>query len=119
MLRVFYVVLANDLIMSAAKHLLILVCYNIHSRSLFLHFQPMPQIDHNGPGFRYIVSYRRADRDSDEIKQEITDWEQNELVIDNQETFQEFEISVQSQNDRGECPVPLERKLGYSGEDGK
>jgi len=46
-------------------------------------------------------------------------WQQNELVIDNQETFKEYEISVQSANSQGLAPpFTVERMIGYSGQDG-
>ena len=79
----------------------------------------MVKSEHNGDGFRYIVSYRRHDSsEAESVVHEVRDWRQSELVIDNQETFKEFEIFVKAANNEGEAPAnQLDKKLGYSGED--
>ena len=82
--------------------------------------QPILKSDQNGEGFYYIVSYKRLDvRNAREVKVNVTSWQQSELVIPNQEMFKEYEISVQSANSEGLSPSgTVERKRGYSGQDG-
>jgi len=67
-----------------------------------------------------MVSYRRRDvRNAQETKVNVTSWQQSELVINNQEMFKEYEISVQSANSEGLAPSStVVRRLGYSGQDG-
>ena len=80
--------------------------------------QPMPQIEHNGDNFEYIVTYQpRGDSTEAEVTDVITDWTKGRLVIPNQPTFQEYVISVGTRNEMGAGPVTT--ILGYSGEDGK
>jgi len=81
-------------------------------------FQPISRSDQNGDGFYYIVRYKGRDTGRD-IKVNVTGWQQRELVIGNQELFNTYEISVQSANSEGLAPSStVERKLGYSGQDG-
>jgi len=83
-------------------------------------FQPIRKSDQHGEGFYYIVSYKRRDvSNAPELKISVTNWQQSELVIEGQEMFKEYEISVQSANSRGLAPShSVVRKLGYSGQAG-
>ncbi|ELT99433.1 hypothetical protein CAPTEDRAFT_120325, partial [Capitella teleta] len=86
---------------------------------LVIVWEPMPQMEHNGEGFAYFVSYRRKNYPgAQEISTEVTDWRQTELVVGNQEIFSEYEISVRAKNSKGFSPPgTVEYKTGYSGED--
>ena len=81
----------------------------------------MNRTEHNGEGFHYIVTYKRYDDDgAEEFKVNITDWQREELIIINQELYKEFEISVQAANSEGlASQASVERKIGYSGQDGR
>ena len=80
----------------------------------------MERIDHNGPGFHYIVGYKLNEPGSELITQNVYDWKQTELVIDGQETFREYEIYVQAKNNKNTAPERrLQRIIGYSGEGGR
>ena len=83
-------------------------------------FQPITKSEQNGEGFYYIVSYKRLDiSNAPELKINVTNWQQSELVIKGQEMFKEYEISVQSANWKGLAPSQsVVRKLGYSGQAG-
>jgi len=75
---------------------------------------------HYGEGFKYIITYRRADiRGSLNITETVTDWHNSEIVIKNQDTYKEYEFSVQAVNDMGSASGPVNRMLGFSGEDGE
>ena len=78
----------------------------------------MLRTEHNGEGFHYLVSYKRHDNKSREVHKKVDDWRQSELVVDGQETYKDYEISVQAVNNIGAAPNAPDRKLGYSGEDG-
>jgi hypothetical protein len=77
--------------------------------------------DHNGEKFRYVVRYKRISPTvSDTTVQTIEKWRQNELVVENQPTFAQYEISVEAVNDLGSAPAELlATVIGHSGEDGE
>ena len=78
----------------------------------------MEKIDHNGPGFEYLVHYRRLDIASTAPNSNpVTDWRQGQYVVTGQETFREYEIYVTTRNNIGPSPVSaIKRFIGYSGE---
>lgn len=79
----------------------------------------MLRTEHNGDGFHYLISYKRHDLpDAEEITYKEYDWRQSELKVRDQETYKEYEISVEAVNSIGSAQSELEKKLGYSGEDG-
>ena len=53
--------------------------YSFTILSLFLHFQPMPKIEHNGPGFHYIVKYRPQGKDEDWTEAKISNPMESEV----------------------------------------
>jgi len=78
----------------------------------------MAAADHNGDKFHYIVRYRLSSSLVGDVRK-IDRWRQNELVVANQPTFAEYEISVEAVNVLGSAPANLlETIIGYSGEDG-
>lgn len=79
----------------------------------------MPEIDHNAPQFHYRVSYKRDIPSAEYIHEDIYDWQQTQLVIPNQQTFQKYKIKVQALNEKGESNVTPKEVEGYSGEDSK
>src|SRR6218665_903133 len=94
-------------------------CFLMISYHLFLKpFQPMLRTEHNGEGFHYLISYKRHDHpDAEEITHREYDWRQSSYKVSNQETYKEYEISVQAVNSMGSAQDVLEKKLGYSSED--
>ncbi|XP_069604531.1 neural cell adhesion molecule L1 isoform X1 [Ranitomeya imitator] len=76
-------------------------------------WKPMKGIDWNGPGFAYIVKWRRQNQNEHWNVKTVTE---NFLFVEDTNTFVPYDIKVQSVNDLGEGPEP---KLitGYSGED--
>lgn len=84
-----------------------------------LSFKPMLRTEHNGEGFRYVISYKRDDvSGAQEIIHEEHDWRQSELRIPHQETYKPYVIYVQAVNNVGSAPGEPDKKLGFSGEDG-
>ena len=80
----------------------------------------MEKIDHNGKGFHYIVGYQLNEAGSEQKTQEVYDYKQRQLVIDNQETFKEYVVYVQAANEIDTSPENrLTKMLGYSGEGGE
>lgn len=76
----------------------------------------MPEIDHNAPGFKYRVYYRRAIPGVPFTPVDITNWRTNRLVVDGQESYVQYEIKVSAMNDVGEANVSPNIVIGYSGE---
>lgn len=84
--------------------------------------QPMPQIDHNGPGFHYEVKFMDTSPDPTAQKVEhmipVTNWRQGSVTIANQPTYVPFDVRVIAVNDEGRSkdgdPKPV---AGFSGED--
>lgn len=78
----------------------------------------MAMIEHNAPKFHYRVYYKKDIPGAEWNTEEITDWKQSQLVIPNQETFQQYRIKVVAINEKGEANVSPKEVIGYSGEDG-
>jgi hypothetical protein len=73
--------------------------------------------EHHAEGFHYVVSYRRTDRPASTTRvQEVWDWRQSELVVGDQETYREYEVSVLAKNSLGDAPKAT-KTIGFSGED--
>ena len=50
----------------------------------------------------------------------VTDWETGRYVVEGQETFKEYEIYVQANNNQGPSPANIITKMiGFSGEGSK
>ena len=85
----------------------------------------MPQTDHNGEDFHYLVSYKRTDVYGDEVSVKVpdirtTDSTRRAYIVDVPEMYKEYLISVQAANQEGLGPgSAVERKIGYSGQDGE
>ncbi len=77
----------------------------------------MPQIDHNAPRFKYQVSYKLDDQQSEWNTVEIDDWRQNKYVVFSQPTFRRYLIKVEAHNENGESNIAPNVVIGYSGED--
>lgn len=80
----------------------------------------MPQIEHNGPGFRYEVEYwRDIPGIQDNVdKLSVTDWRKNSVQVDNLPTYQRYKIRVIATNEKGQSNAQINEVIGYSGEDG-
>ena len=74
----------------------------------------MPEIEQNGPGFRYIVT-TRIDGMSETMM--ITDWRQNQLEINYHRIYYPVEIKVEAANALGNSVQPAPVIIGYTGED--
>jgi hypothetical protein len=73
-----------------------------------IYFQPMPQIEHNAPKFKYRI-YWKLDKPGERWKiEDIADWRLKELVIPNQPTYQRYKIKVVAHNEKGEANVAAE-----------
>lgn len=85
--------------------------------NLVISWTPMPMIEHNAPKFHYRVYYKKDIPGAQWNTEEIVDWKQMQLVIPNQETFQQYRIKVVAINEKGEANVSPKEVIGYSGED--
>ncbi|XP_050669653.1 neuroglian [Leptidea sinapis] len=85
--------------------------------NMVITWSKMPQIEHNGPGFYYLVSWRRNISGAAWSEQQVRDWNQNELVVTNTPTFQPYKIKVVAVNSKGTSNVAPVEVIGWSGED--
>ncbi|KRT82369.1 Immunoglobulin [Oryctes borbonicus] len=84
--------------------------------NLVIRWTPMPEIDHNAPGFHYLVEYRRDLPNVQFTSVNIDDWMQSRYVVENQESFKQYRIRVTAVNDEGKANVSPKEVIGYSGE---
>ena len=63
--------------------------------NLVIKWSVMPEIDHNGPEFRYRVYWRRKDVPGAQWETHtVPDWRQDNYVVPNQPTYKPYEIRV-------------------------
>ena len=96
----------------------------------------MPPEQQNGPGFHYIIQWSRQvflhDLDTMPTDLELSIHGESsvqthtvygpgvgQFSVQNQPTFQPYNISVQAANDEGFAVSPYQKVIGYSAEDGK
>ncbi|XP_049962681.1 neuroglian [Schistocerca serialis cubense] len=85
--------------------------------NIVISWTPMPEIEHNAPGFSYRVYWRRNIDGTQWTSRDITDWQQSQFEVTGQPTFQEYRIKVVAINEMGESNVSPREVIGYSGED--
>ncbi|KAG5892872.1 hypothetical protein JTB14_032595 [Gonioctena quinquepunctata] len=85
--------------------------------NLVITWTPMLQIEHNGPGFKYRVYWKRNIPGKDYEYREILDYKQDSFVISNQLSYQQYRIKIIAVNELGETIVSPQEVIGYSGED--
>ncbi|XP_077334979.1 neural cell adhesion molecule L1 isoform X4 [Lithobates pipiens] len=76
-------------------------------------WKPMRGIEWNGPGFAYLVKWRRQ-KQNEEWKEKIVT--EPYVFVEDTNTFVPYDIKVQAVNELGEGPEP-KAVTGYSGED--
>ena len=84
--------------------------------------QPMPKIEQNGQGFKYILTWRRFDiPDAEDETEPIDDPLAWHFVVPTKydKPYIPFEITVKSDNSVGPCTVSPKKIIGHSGEDGE
>ena len=80
------------------------------------HVQPLSEDELNGPGFKYVVKYKLRNSDGSPESILIDDPTSSEVVIHNKEIFRQYEISVQSSNEKGLSTKRVVSRIGYTGE---
>lgn len=84
---------------------------NIH---LKIHWKLMEEIEHNGPGFRYIINWKR-DLPLDKWSRKVIYNENKyELKIPNQSSFARYRVKVEAVNDLGKADKEAKEIIGYS-----
>jgi len=80
----------------------------------------MSELELNGEGFHYLVSYKQLDESGPELKQAVRDWRQDALKVLDLDPFRAYVIYVQAVNNEGFAPVNQLRKyVAFSGEGSK
>uniref|UniRef100_A0A4W3JBK4 Neurofascin homolog (chicken) a n=1 Tax=Callorhinchus milii TaxID=7868 RepID=A0A4W3JBK4_CALMI len=83
--------------------------------SMDIRWTPLNATQVNGPGLKYVVSWKLAETDDEWSTATVT---KANYVVSPAPVFTPFEISVQAINDFGAGPEP-DIEIGYSGEDCK
>ena len=80
----------------------------------------MPQIEQNGPNFKYIVSYKRRDiNNAKEYSYTVERPQEFHYVVPTkQDTYVPFDITVKAKNSVGDARQAVKSVIGWSGEDG-
>jgi len=80
--------------------------------------QLMTEEEHNGPGFHYVVRWRRHDlAPTAKFEERPVDSKSNMEIIDGQSVYKPYEIYVLAVNDAGDAVSPPRMLIGYSSED--
>ncbi|KAJ8955459.1 hypothetical protein NQ318_003559 [Aromia moschata] len=81
--------------------------------NLVITWTPMPQIEHNAPGFKYRIYWKRdiPGKDYGEPK-EIMDYRVDRYVVPNQPSFQQYRIKVVAANEMGDASVSPPEVIG-------
>ena len=75
----------------------------------------MDQMEHNGPGFKYKIKVKKDAKETLYIKE----WGDTELVIQTNDTYQKYRVTIEASNDEGPCEDKLSYFIGHSGMGGK
>ena len=76
----------------------------------------MPENEHNGPGFHYIVRYKLHGTSGEPQSTTMDDPTMSEVIIHHLQTFSRYEVSVQAANDVNISTAHVDTIIGYSGE---
>ncbi|XP_041975037.1 neuroglian-like isoform X1 [Aricia agestis] len=85
--------------------------------NMVISWSRMSEIEHNGPGFYYLVSWRRDIGGQQWSEQHVRDWRTTDLTVPNTPTFQPYRIKVIAVNSKGTSNVAPVEVIGWSGED--
>ena len=75
----------------------------------------MPEIEHNGPGFRYMLN---IEKDGKSNSSYIYDWKETVRELDMGLIYEPYDIYVKAENNEGMCKEPAIIHIGYTGEAG-
>jgi len=80
----------------------------------------MTDEEHNGPGFHYMVRWRRHDlAPTAKFEERSVASKSSMVIIDGQSVYKPYEIYVLAVNDAGDAVSPPRMVIGYSSEDGQ
>ncbi|CAH1639978.1 unnamed protein product [Spodoptera littoralis] len=85
--------------------------------NMVISWSKMPQIEHNGPGFYYLVTWRRNITGQPWVEEQVRDWQQTEYTVLNTPTFVPYKVKVTAVNYKGTSNVTPVEVIGWSGED--
>ncbi|XP_046562209.1 neuroglian-like isoform X1 [Haliotis rubra] len=85
---------------------------------LHIEWTTMPQIQQNGPGFQYILQFKRqGDPDSLMQTKPIDDWTVDHFLYATSDVYRPYEITLKAKNSMGEAQQDAVLFTGYSGEE--
>ncbi|KAF9816679.1 hypothetical protein SFRURICE_018559 [Spodoptera frugiperda] len=85
--------------------------------NMVISWSKMPQIEHNGPGFYYLVTWRRNITGQPWVEEQVRDWQQTQYTVLNTPTFVPYKVKVTAVNYKGTSNVTPVEVIGWSGED--
>ena len=88
-------------------------------KQFFVLLQPMPLLEHNGPDFKYIVTWKRLDIEDQKPSSKVIGTKDawHYIVEDRFKPYERFNISVRVENSIGGSSANVTWALGYAGED--
>ena len=115
------IVRIKDIILSIISSFIKNDRYHHSKIAIIVWLQPMPEEEHNAPGFYYQVRWRRHDATSGAVEQyedRAVDPSSSTLMVEGQPVYKPYEIYVLAINEIGEAVSPPKMVIGYSGENG-
>ncbi|KAH3848860.1 hypothetical protein DPMN_091243 [Dreissena polymorpha] len=82
---------------------------------LKIEWSPMNQMEHNGAGFKYLVSYQRQGDPMKTIL--LNDWRNNSVEVDATEPYYPYQVKIQAKNIMGNSSAKVDNFTLYSYED--
>ena len=79
----------------------------------------MDPVEHNAPGFYYLIKWRRSDIKHEPWEERIVDKSTHTYTVNNQPIYKPYEIHVLAINEMGEAVLKQKVEILYSSEDGK
>ncbi|XP_064633708.1 neuroglian-like isoform X2 [Lineus longissimus] len=84
-------------------------------RNMVISWESMPPVDHNGPGFKYVVKWRRHSNHEKWQSAEVQ-YPLNSYIVSGLKTYTKYDIIVQAYNAIGPAVIVPDKYIGFSGE---
>jgi hypothetical protein len=81
--------------------------------------QPVPEAQHHGPNFSYVVSYKESKPGAPWVDVVIDDWRQESFVVTDQPVYQKYSVKVGARNAVGQSTASPPVLTGFSGQGGE
>ncbi|KAH3827857.1 hypothetical protein DPMN_129800 [Dreissena polymorpha] len=82
---------------------------------LKIEWTPMNQMEHNGRGFKYSLTYHRSGQQPQTLL--IDDWRNNSVEINANDPYEPYQVKIQAKNSMGDSSANVNNYTLYSYED--